>query len=463
MKLVSTNPADNYKVIGEVESSTPDEIKSKVAAAHKAKDAWKNLGVEDRIELLRPIRDEFNKRVDEIARMISVETGKAISESTSEVERYIDNDFDWYLNNGAQALTDQITLRDDQSLHRIVYEPYGVAAAIAPWNYPFGMFVWGVIPNLIAGNCVIFKTSEECVLVGKLIESIMQKHNLPEWVFAMVHGAGDVGEALSKSNINLLWFTGSSHTGKQLYKTAGEKFIRAVMEMGGSNPCVVFEDIDIPRAASIIYGGRFGHNGQVCTALKRLIVRQSIESKLTDELKSILLSKKIGDPLDPETDHGSLVAKQQLELLEAQVKDALNKGAKIVAQASLPTNLKGAFFPPTLITNITKDMRVWSEEVFGPILPIVAFKDEDQAIRMANDTVYGLGARVMSEDMERAERVAAKIDAGSIHLTYENRWVRFNPFGGYKNSGLGREHGFEGFRELSQIKVIQKSNPETEA
>jgi succinate-semialdehyde dehydrogenase/glutarate-semialdehyde dehydrogenase len=431
--------------------------------AHKAKQAWKELGVKKRIELLMPIRDEFNARIDEIAELISTETGKAISEAISEVTRYINNDITWFLENGQRALSDEITLEDDESIHRIIYEPYGVMASIAPWNYPFGMAVWGIFPGLVAGNCVIFKTSEECVLVGKLIESIILSHDLPEGVFSMVHGAGDVGETLSKSDINLLWFTGSTRTGKVLYKTAADKFIRAVMEMGGSSPCVVFEDVDIPQAASIIYGGRFQHSGQVCTSLKRLIVHESIVDKLTNELKGILLSKKIGDPLDPETDHGSLVAKRQVELLEGQVQDALKKGAKIVVQAKVPSNLKGAFYPPTLLTNITKDMRVWIEEVFGPVLPIVTFKTEDEAIELANDTLYGLGARIMSENEKRAERVASKVDAGSISLTYENRFLPANPFGGYKNSGMGRERGLEGLRELSQIKVIQKNKSQTSA
>jgi succinate-semialdehyde dehydrogenase/glutarate-semialdehyde dehydrogenase len=463
MKLVSTNPANNYSKVGEVDVSTDSEIKEKVVLAHKSKQAWKELGVEGRIKLLKPIRDEFYSRVDEIAKLISTETGKVITEATSEVNRYITNDIDWFLGNGPRALSDEITLEDDESLHRIVYEPYGVAASIAPWNYPFGMAVWGIFPNLVAGNCVIFKTSEECILVGKLIEEIMFNHDLPDGVFAMVHGAGDVGEKLSQSDINLLWFTGSTRTGKKLYRTAGNKFIRAVMEMGGSSPCVVFEDIDVPQAASIIYSGRFQHCGQVCTSLKRLIVHESIVDKLTDELKTILLSKKVGDPLSPQTDHGSLVAKRQVELLESQLQDALDKGGKIVAQAKVPASLKGAFFPPTLITNITKDMRVWTEEVFGPVLPIVAFKDEGQAIRMANDTIYGLGARVISEDEERAERVASKIDAGSISLNYENRFLPVNPFGGYKSSGIGRERGLVGLRELSQIKVIQKNKSATSA
>lgn len=463
MNVTSTNPADGYKVIGEVESSNPEEISTKVSNAHNAKQAWKDLGVSKRIELLKPIRDEFESRSEEIAKLISLETGKAITEARSEVDRYIRNDIDWFLANGESALADQITLEDDESVHRVVYEPYGVAASIAPWNYPFGMAMWGIIPNLVAGNCVIFKTSEECILVGRLIEEIIGSHDLPEGVFSMVHGAGDVGEQLSNSDINLLWFTGSTRTGKKLYKTASDKFIRAIMELGGSSPCVVFDDIDIPRAASIIYGGRFQHNGQVCTSIKRLIVHESIFNELSSELVKILKSKKIGIPQDEHTDHGSLVAKRQVDLLGRQVQDALDKGAKVLVRADLTPSLKGAYYPPTILTNISPDMQVWNEEVFGPVLPIVTFKSEEEAIRLANDTKYGLSGRVMSEDITRAERVASKIEAGSIHLNYENRFMPANPFGGYKNSGMGRERGVEGLRELCQIKVIQKNTPSTGA
>lgn len=180
MKVISTNPAKNYEVIGEVQASTPEEIKAKVAAAQKAKQAWKEMGVEGRIKLLEPIRDDLNTRINEIAALISRETGKAITESISEVSRYINNDITWFLENGPRALADEVTLSDDESLHRVIYEPYGVAASIAPWNYPFGMAVWGIFPNLVAGNTVVFKTSEECILVGKLLEEIISAHNLPE-------------------------------------------------------------------------------------------------------------------------------------------------------------------------------------------------------------------------------------------------------------------------------------------
>lgn len=455
-KLISTNPADNYSKIGEVDVSTDKEIADKVSQANKAKTAWKELGVTGRIKFLEPIRDEFKKRTEEISRLISKETGKAISESTTEVIRYIE-ELTWFLENGPKALKDVPTLDDEKSVHRMIYEPYGVAASIAPWNFPFGMAIWGIFPNLVVGNVVVFKTSEESPLVGKLIEKIILSHHLPSGVFSEVYGAGDVGKKLTESDINLIWFTGSTRTGKSLYRTAADKFIKAVLEMGGSNPCVVFDDIDITKAAPIIFVGRFRHCGQICSALKRLIVHENVAEELTAALKEIVERQRVGNPLDAKTDLGSLVAKRQQVLLNEQLQDAIDKGAKIVAQTKLPKGLKGAFFPPMLLSNITTDMRVWNEEVFGPIFPIVTFRAEEEAINLANDTVYGLGARVMSEDIKRAERVASKIDAGAIALNYEARFLACDPFGGYKNSGIGRERGIHGLQELCQIKVIQAS------
>jgi len=456
MKLISTNPADDYKVIGHVDVSTPEEINQKVTSAQKAKIAWKELGIAARIELLRPIQSEFHDRTTEIAELISRETGKPIAEAIGEVQRYTDIELEWFLENGIKALADETVFEDDESRHYVVYEPYGVVAAIAPWNFPFGMAIWGIFPNLIAGNTVVFKISEECPLVGKLIEQIITNHDLPEGVFSEVYGDGRVGKLLTEQPVDLIWFTGSTATGKSLYKTAADKFIKVVLEMGGSSPCVVFDDVDVAEAAPVIFSGRFQHNGQVCSALKRLIVHEDIADRLVAELKKIVEQQKIGDPLSATCNRGSLVAERQITLLQEQYNDALNKGAKIAAQTKMPNDLKGAFFSPTLLTDITKDMRVWKEEVFGPVFPIVTFKTEAESVELANDTQYGLTARVMSKDIERARRVATKIDAGAVSLNLESRFLPADPFGGYKNSGMGRERGIHGLRELCQIKVIQE-------
>ncbi len=452
-KLISTNPAKNYEALGEVKISSDEEIKEKVFLSNKAKFSWKEFGIKKRIELLKPISKEFKQRIREIAELITKEMGKPISESIEEVNGSVE-EFEWFMENSSLALKEEITYEDDKSIHKILYEPFGATAVITPWNFPFEMAVWGIIPNLIVGNTVIFKISEECPLVGKLIEKIINNHNLPKGIFSEIYGAGDAGEKLAKSDIDFIWFTGSSKVGKLLYKIAAEKFIKVILEMGGSSPCIVFDDIDVAAVVPTIYNERFHNCGQVCDATKRLIVHKSIFDEMVSRLKKFIETKKVGDPFEEKTDIGSLVAKRQLVLLQGQVKDALRKGAKIITGGCSPKNLKGAFYQPTIIANITKNMRLWREEVFGPVLPIVKFKTEEEAVKLANDTVYGLGSRVYSKDIDRAKRVASKIKAGTVEINHVSRWLSCNPFGGFKSSGMGREHGIVGFRELCQIKVI---------
>lgn len=455
-KLVSTNPADNYSTVGSVTISDLDEISEKVRKAKNAKMEWKEFGVRKRAELLWPICEEFAKRGEELAQLITKETGKPITQSRDEAKGYVE-DFEWFLDNAEPSLADEITYEDKNSIHKIVYEPFGVAGVITPWNFPFGMAVWGIIPNLLAGNTVVFKISEECPLVGKLMEEVFLNHKLPKGVFSEIYGAGEVGKQLSENDINLIWFTGSTKVGKSLYKTAADKFIKVVLEMGGSTPCVVFADADINKAIEVICASRFQNCGQVCNSVKRLIVHKSIANKVILQLKNLIELKRIGSPQDEKTDIGSLVAKRQLDLLKGQVDDAMSKGAKVIAQLPVPNNLKGAFYPPIVLNNITKNMRVWKEEVFGPVLPLVTFQTEQEAVELANDTIYGLGSKVFSKDMTRARRVASRIEAGTVEINGANRWLSCNPFGGYKSSGMGREHGVIGFRELCQIKVISSS------
>ncbi|MEK7600258.1 MAG: aldehyde dehydrogenase family protein [Patescibacteria group bacterium] len=455
--IESTAPAHGYAVIGQVEVSTPAEVSYKVEQANAAKTPWKELGVEGRIKLLEPIRDEFIAQADDIAKIISLETGKPINNSYGEVLSYAE-DITWLFENAPKALADEVTHEDNNSLHRVAYEPKGVAAVITPWNFPFGMAVWGTFPNLVAGNPVVLKTSEENPMVGKAFESIMLSHDLPEGVFGEVYGDGKVGKDLSEqAGIDLLWFTGSSATGKTLYKTAAEQFIPATLEMGGSNPTLVFEDADAIKAAQRIFNERFQNNGQVCTATKRAFIHEQIAKPVTAELKRLVEDRVIGDPFAEGTETGSLVSAKQAAIAQGQLDDALSKGAKIWAKKDVPEDLSGAYFPQVVLAGVTRDMKVWHEETFAPILPVSTFKTEEEAVRLANDTVYGLGARVISADLERAERVASRIDAGTVEINEGSRWLPQNPFGGNKSSGMGREHGVHGLRELTQPKTISRS------
>ncbi|HLC71904.1 MAG TPA: aldehyde dehydrogenase family protein, partial [Candidatus Nanoarchaeia archaeon] len=226
-KLISTNPAQGYEKVGEVDISTVEEIHDKVKLANKAKLQWKELGVKKRIKLLNQVYEEFEKRKEEFSRLITREMGKPTKESISEVTSALKK-FKWFLDHGEKALKDEITFKGKDSIHKIVYEPFGAAAVIAPWNYPLGMLIWGIVPNLIVGNTVVCKTSEECPLTGKLVEEIMDSKSIPRGVFSEVYGAGNVGQKLAESDVNLIWFTGSTKVGKLLYKIAAEKFIKGI-------------------------------------------------------------------------------------------------------------------------------------------------------------------------------------------------------------------------------------------
>ena len=283
---------------------------------------------------------------------------------------------------------------------------------------------------------------------------MIKKIKLPHGVFSEIYGAGDAGEYLVNQDIDLIWFTGSSKVGKSLYEIAGKKFIKAVLEMGGSNPAIVFEDVNINEIVDKLYIKRFGNCGQTCDALKRLLVHKTLFDQVIRKLKEMAESKVVADPEDKKTQMGPLVAKRQLELLESQFEDAIKKGAKVITGGKRPRNLKGAYYLPTILTNVKRNMRVWNEEVFGPVLVVVPFNTEEEVIKLANDTPYGLGAQIYTKDKKLALRLATKIEAGTIDINLASHWLACNPFGGYKDSGMGREHGAYGFRELCQLKVI---------
>lgn len=451
--ILSTNPGKNYEVLGQMEVSSEKEIVDKVKKARLALVVWKNLGIEKRVKLLSKVTDEIKERKEEIAQLATKEMGMPITQSRMDVDGALDY-FNWYLDNAEKYISPEVSYKDDKNIHKVFYEPIGVVAVITPWNFPLSNFVWGVAQNLVVGNTVVFKHSEEVLLFGKLIEEIIDSSDLPEGVFNEVYGDGKVGDFLVHQNINLIWFTGSTKVGKYLYKVGAEKFIRVLLELGGSAPGVVFEDADIDGVLESIYNGKFANAGQVCDGLKRLIVHESRFDEVVDKLKKLLESKKVGNPEDDKTDIGPLAAKRQLDMLKEQVKNALNKEAKVITGGEEPKGLGGAYYEPTILTNVTKKMRVWNEEVFGPVLPIMPFKTEDEAIELANDTKYGLGCYIFTKDKDRALNIASKIDAGMVSINNAYYLMPSSPFGGYKESGLGREHGKYGLRELTQIKVV---------
>ncbi len=451
-KLISINPS-NKKVLGGIEVSTEKEIKEKITQGHKAKSGWRGLGVEGRAKILRKTIENILRRKEEIASLASQEMGMPITLSRADVDDSA-HYFNWYLDNAEKYLDPEVIFENEKIKHTILYEPIGVSANIVPWNFPTSNFVWSVGQSLVSGNVVVFKNSEEVPLSGKLVEEIFEESGLPKGIFSEIYGDGEVGKILVNGDIDIICFTGSTNTGKYLYKVAAEKLIRAFLELGGSAPGIFFEDADIDRVLETIFANRFLYSGQICDGLKRLIVHKDVFNKTIEKLLERVRKARVGDALDEKTEIGPLVSQRQLERLEDQVEEAKSKGVKIVAGGKRAADLPGFFYEPTILTDIKPEMKVWKEEVFGPVLPVVTFESEEEAIKIANDTDYGLGSYIYTEDKERARRVAEQIQTGMVSVNNASYLQPCSPFGGCKRSGIGREHGKFGFNELTQVKVI---------
>lgn len=455
--LRSTNPSKNYQLVGTVKTSTKAEIVRKVALARKAAPAWQAMSLKERIKLLHQVFAIFKQKqlAEELAQLASQEMGMPIAQAREDL-MYSTEFLDGYLDMAPKYLSPITTYEDNTQIHQVYREPRGVAAVIIPWNFPFSNFVWQCAQNLIAGNTVVMKHSEEVPVFSQALERALAKTNLPKGVFNVVYGDGKIGKILVEQDIDLICFTGSTAVGQWLYQQAAAKFIPAVLEMGGSAPGIVCTDAKVKDIASTIFMNRFMNNGQICDGLKRLIVHKSKYKEVVAELKTLITEKKVGDAADGETYFGPLVAKRQLKVLEEQVADAVRKGAKVIVGGGRPKKLKGAYYLPTLLTHIKPSMRVWQEEVFGPMLPIVTFSTEEQAVKLANDTQYGLGSYVFTEDKKVFDRMAARLEAGMVSQNNLGYVRCYNPFGGYKKSGLGRVHGEYGFHDVTQVKVVAK-------
>lgn len=456
-KLKSINPTDQ-SVIGEVKTSSKQDVKRAVAGAEKALEAWRGTSVKERASCVSKFAKEILKHKEKVARLAALEMGKPYSESLADLD--FDQDYlKYYAEEGPKILKDEVIEKTSKLVRKVVHEPIGVAAVIIPWNFPFGNAVWGIVPNIIAGNTVVFKHSEHTPLCGQEVMDIFKKIGLPDGVVNIVYGDGRVGRMLVDSGVDLVWFTGSTEVGQEIYEKCAKKFIPCILELGGSSPAIVLDDTDLDNTLENVYSGRFYNCGQVCNAIKRLFVHKKIYRELVDRLVEKVGKTKVGDPFD-KVDFGPLVSKKQLALLKAQVKDAVDKGAKVEIGGSQPkdSSLKnGNYYLPTILTNVNFKMRVLTEEVFGPVLPVIAFNNTDQAIKMANRTEYGLSAEIYTQNLDLAREIAKKLEAGSVSINSNDYLLPPCPFGGYKKSGLGREGGKYGFHELTQIKYIFES------
>lgn len=451
MVLKSYNPANN-ELLGQVVRTSIDEIKDIVNNSKQAFESWGYLYLNERLSFIRKIYDEIKNKKEELAKLLTNEMGMPIRESLNDIDSGLEC-IEWYINNAKNIIEEKITYEDEKEIDKVILEPKGVVAVIIAWNFPFSSFVWQAISNLVVGNTVIIKHSEYVPLCSKYIYDIVSSI-LPHNVYSVIYGDEKVGENLVKQDVDMICFTGSTKTGQYLYKMAGEKFIPTILECGGSAPGIVFEDADIDSVIESIYINKFANTGQICDGQKRLIVHESKFDEVCKKLTQCIENKKIGNPLDEDTELGPLVSISQLKKLENQVEDAIQKGAQVICGGKRMELDNGNYYLPTILTNITKDMKVYNEEVFGPVIPIITFKTLEEAIEIANDTEYGLGGYVYTSDKSKFNTVVKKLKTGMIALNNLYYLKPCNPFGGYKKSGIGKNNSKYGLIELCNMKVV---------
>lgn len=452
-KFESLNPATG-EVFGRACLAGKKEVTEAVEAARLAFSGWKRTDISERARIIIRIGDEILKRSQDLKTLITLEMGRPLFESnievlkTSEMIKYFANEGKTYLEGEAIPINS-----DTFSFTR--YEPVGVVGVIKPWNYPMLLPFWTIAPALLAGNTAVFKPSDLTPFVGIEIGKICQDAGVPDGVINIVTGDASTGESLVGSDINMVSFTGSSQTGKHIMKNSAEKLHRISLELGGSDAFIVFKDVDIKEAINGAIWGRFMNCGQVCVSPKRIFVEDDIADNFIKGFVNKSKDLVIGNGLDPGTDIGPIVSMEQREKLVLQVEDAVRKGAVIECGGKIPPALQdGFYYEPAVLTRVTPEMNVMNEEVFGPVAVISVFDTMDEAVALANGTVYGLGASVWTKNLDIAMRMSSQLECGMVWVNEICTLHPQCPWGGIKHSGMGKDLSRYGIREFVNIKHV---------
>ena len=458
-KIVSINPATG-ETLGELECASELEIHDAVARARAAQPAWLALGTSQRIAVLKAFQRILHQRKSEIARLISCETGKPYVEGlTTEIMVVLDA-ARFLIENSYRLLRDEPLPHGNLAMKTkagcIVREPYGVIGIVSPWNYPFSIPATEALAALVAGNAVVVKPSEFTSLVALELAALLHQAGVPRDIFQVVAGDGVTGAALVNSEIDKLVFTGSVATGKRIGQAAAERLLPVVLELGGKDPMLVLEDAEVEIASSGAVWGAFVNAGQTCLSVERCYVQRKLYEPFLASCVRKAKQLRVGDGMNPETDIGPMIHERQLRIVEQQVEDARARGARVLAGGTRLPGLGPNFYAPTVLADVTHDMRVMREETFGPVLPVMAFDTEDEVIRLANDSEYGLAASVWTRDRSRGEAVARRITAGTVMVNdvVSCFGISEAPHGGVKSSGIGRAHGRFGLEEMVRIKYV---------
>ena len=458
-ELVSINPATGEE-IGRAPLTMPEDVARAVGRAREAQRHWSEKSFHQRRHLIMKARKIILSELEEIALLISRETGKPIAEAISmELAPTLDL-MQYFARQAASMLRPR---RISVGLYSLmgrssyeIYKPLGVIGIVSPWNFPWATPLDEIVMALVAGNSVVLKPSELTPLTGLKIKDVFSRAGIPDGVLQVVTGDGSTGAALVGAGVDKIMFTGSVATGKRVAEAAAKYLTPVVLELGGKDPMIVLDDANIPNAVRGAVWGAFANAGQACASVERCYVHESIAEQfiagVVKETKR--LRQSVG--VDPTCDIGSMTSERQLLAVQRHVDEAIDKGAKALTGADRLSDSRAPFFAPTVLVNVNHEMDVMRDETFGPVLPIMTFKTDEEAVRFANDSIYGLTASVWTGDIGRGRRLAERIDAGTVMVNevLYTHGIASTPWGGVKQSGLGRTHGRAGLLELVSARQI---------
>jgi succinate-semialdehyde dehydrogenase/glutarate-semialdehyde dehydrogenase len=451
MAITSINPA-NGDTLQTYEEMTSAGAAAAVDETHAAWQQWRTTSFADRARLMKTAAATLRARCADLARLMALEMGKPLAQGVSEVEKcaWV---CDYYAEHGQAQLAPEVIATDADRSY-VAFEPLGVVLAIMPWNFPFWQVFRFAAPALMAGNAGVLKHASNVPGCAVAIEAIFRDAGFPASIFrTLLIGSAQVQAVIEHPHVRAVTLTGSTPAGRAVASQAGAALKKTVLELGGSDAYIVLDDADLDEAAATCVSSRLINSGQSCIAAKRFIVLEPVRAAFTERFVALMKKKKTGDPLAEDTDVGPQARRELRDALHEQVRASVERGASLLVGGEVPDG-PGAFYPATVLADIAPGMPAYDEELFGPVAAIAAARDEDDAVRIANDSKFGLGAAVFTRDDRRGEAVARRIEAGS---TFVNSLVASDPrlpFGGIKESGYGRELGSYGIREFVNIKTV---------
>lgn len=452
MALQSVNPA-NGDVLATYEEVMPVQVHEIVAKTHAAFLSWRSTSFDDRARPMREAGKILCSKREEYARLMAREMGKPIREGVAEAQKCALG-CEFFAENAARFLAREPVATEARNSF-VTFNPLGVILAVMPWNFPFWQVFRFAAPSLMAGNAAVLKHASNVPGCALAIEALFREAGFPEHLFrTLMIGSRQVEAVIENPLVRGVTLTGSGPAGRAVASKAGAMLKKTVLELGGSDPYIVAEEADLDHAARLSTKARLVNSGQSCIAGKRFIVVEKVRRRFEELFVTQMSAAKVGDPLDESTEVGPLARHDLRDTVHRQVEASIAQGARALLGAAIPNN-PGAYYPPTVLTDVRKGMPACDEEVFGPVAAIIAVRDEEQAIAAANDSVYGLGGCVMTRDLQRGEQIAAeRIESGMVFVNEQVRSDRRLPFGGVKESGYGRELSSYGIKEFVNIKTV---------